>query len=83
MTQYAAKFGTRRVKIPVDQKDMMVAHVENFLQCVRSREQPHLNVDTGARAQAVINLAVQSYREGRVLYWDEKNYKALPHPVKA
>ena len=47
---------------------MMVAHVENFLQCVRSREQPHLNVDVGARAQSVINLAVQSYREGRVLY---------------
>ena len=81
--QYVAKFGTEEIKIPVDPKDMMVSHVENFLQCVRTREQPHLNVDVGARAQSVINLAVQSYREGHVLYWDEKNWKAVPHPVKA
>ena len=62
---------------------MMVAHVENFLQCVRTREKPHLDVDTGARAQALINLAVQSYREGRVMYWDEKKWKASEKPVKA
>jgi predicted dehydrogenase len=81
-TEYASKFGTDEIKIAVDQKDMMVAHVENFLQCVRSREKPHLDVDTGARAQALINLAVQSYREGRVMYWDEKKWKASDKPVK-
>jgi hypothetical protein len=81
---YVAKFGVEDVKIPVDlSKDMMTAHIGNFLDCVRSREKPHLDVETGARAQAVINLAVQSYREGRVMYWDEKNWKATPHPVKA
>jgi predicted dehydrogenase len=81
---YVAKFGVEDVKIPVDlSKDMMTAHIGNFLDCVRSREKPHLDVETGARAQAVINLAVQSYREGRVMYWDEKNWKASPHPVKA
>jgi hypothetical protein len=62
---------------------MMTAHIENFLACVRSREKPHLDVETGARAQAVINLAVQSYREGRVLFWDEKNWKASGKPAKA
>ena len=61
----------------------MGAHVETFLQCVRTREKPHLDVDTGARAQALINLAVQSYREGRVMYWDEKKWKASDKPVKA
>jgi len=81
--EYASKFGTKEFQIPVDQKDMMTAHIENFLQCIRNREKPHLDVETGARAQAVINLAVQSYREGRVLYWDEKNWKASPKPVKA
>ena len=81
--EYAAKFGAEPIKIPVDQADMMTAHIENFLDCVRSREKPHLDVETGARAQAVINLAVESYREGRVLYWDEKNWKASPKPVRA
>jgi predicted dehydrogenase len=80
--QYAAKFGTEDIRIPVDQKDMMTAHIENFLQCVRTREKPHLDVETGARAQVVINLAVQSYREGRVMYWDEKKWKASDKPVK-
>jgi predicted dehydrogenase len=81
--EYAAKFGAEPIKIPVDPTDMMTAHIENFLACVRSREKPHLDVETGARAQAVINLAVQSYREGRVLFWDEKNWKASGKPAKA
>jgi len=81
--EYAAKFGKDPIKIPVDEKDMMTAHVENFISCVRSREKPHLDVETGARAQAVINLAVQSYREGRLLFWDEKNWKASTKAVKA
>jgi len=74
--EYATKFGTAEIKIPVDQRDMMTAHIDNFLSCIRSREKPHLDVETGARAQVVINLAVQSYREGKVMYWDEKNWKA-------
>jgi len=77
------KFGKEATQIPVDKTDMMTAHVENFLSCVRSREKPHLDVETGARAQAVINLAVQSYREGRVLFWDERNWKASTKAAKA
>ena len=81
--EYAAKFGAEPIQIAVDQTDMMTAHIENFLSCVRSRQKPHLDVETGARAQAVINLAVESYREGRVLFWDEKNWKASQKPVRA
>jgi Oxidoreductase family, C-terminal alpha/beta domain len=81
--EYKSKFGSDPVKIPVEQTDMMTAHIENFLSCIRSREKPHLDVETGARAQAVINLAVQSYRESRVLFWDEKTWKASAKPLKA
>ena len=81
--EYQAKFGSDPVKIPVDQTDMMTAHIENFLSCIRTREKPHLDVETGARAQAVINLAVQSYRESRVLFWDDKTWKASGKPLKA
>jgi predicted dehydrogenase len=81
---YEARFGKDEIRIPVDQtKTMMDAHIGNFLDCVRSRQKPHLDVETGARAQAVINLAVQSYREGRILYWDERNWSASPNPVKS
>jgi predicted dehydrogenase len=78
------KFGTDEIKIPVDNsKDMMYLHIENFINCVRSREKPHLDVETGAKAQIVINLAVESYREGKVLFWDEKKWKAVDKAPKA
>jgi len=81
--EYAKKFGTNEIKIPVDQRDMMTAHIDNFLSCIRTRQKPHLDVETGARAQVVINLAVQSYREGKVMYWDEKNWKASAKPTRS
>ena len=77
------KFGDEEKKIPVEQFDMMQAHVGNFLKCMRTREKPHCDVETAAHAQVLINLSVESYREGRVKYWDEKNWKASDHPVKA
>jgi predicted dehydrogenase len=77
------KFGAEEVKIPVDQYDMMQAHIGNFLQCMRTREKPHLDVETAAHAQVVINLAVDSYREGKVKYFDEKSWKAVDKPIKA
>ena len=81
--KYEQKFGTEDIKIPVEQKDMMTAHIENFLSCMRTREKPHLDVETGAKAVVVINLAAQSYREGKTMYWDEKHWKASDKPVKA
>ncbi len=76
------KFGTKPIQIPVDQTDPMQVHIGNFLSCMRTRQKPHLDVETGARAVVVINLAAQSYREGKVMYWDEKHWKASDKPVK-
>jgi predicted dehydrogenase len=77
------KFGQDEIKIPVEQTDMMQAHIGNFLQCMRNRQRPHLDVETAAHAQVLINLSVESYREGRVKYWDAKNWKSGDKPVKA
>jgi predicted dehydrogenase len=81
---YKQKFGDEEIDIPVDPADMMTTHIGNFLSCIRSREKPTLDVDTALHAQVTISMAVQSYREGRVLFWDEKAMKVLPHaPVTA
>ncbi len=77
------KFGSDEIRIPVEQKDMMQAHIGNFLGCMRTREKPHLDVETAAHAQILINLSVESYRDGRVKYWNEKEWKAEDKPVKA
>ena len=79
---YKSKFGENPIKIPVKDTPYWV-HMQNFLECVRSRQKPTLDVETGFRAQVTISMAVQSYREGRVLYWDEKAMKVSAKPPKA
>jgi predicted dehydrogenase len=69
------KFPVEEQKIPVDQYDAMTAHITNFLDCVRSRKKPHLDVETAACAQVLICMSVDSYRQGKVLYFDEKKWK--------
>ena len=77
------KFGVDEQKIAVDQYDMMTAHVNNFLESVRTRKKPHLDVETAACAQVAISMAVDSYRLGKVLYFDEKKWKVSDKPAKA
>jgi hypothetical protein len=77
------KFGTDQITIAVDKTDTMGTHVRNFLSCMHSREKPHCNVETAACAQVLITMAVDSYRQGKVLYFDEKKWKVTDHPVKA
>jgi predicted dehydrogenase len=77
--EYKQKFGfddTLADKVvPVDPQDAMTKHVANFLECVRTRQKPTLDVETAACAQVLITMAVHSYRQGKVLYFDEKNFK--------
>jgi len=81
--EYKAKFGEEPIKIAVDNKDTMDTHVGNFLDCIRSRQKPTLDVETAARAQVVITMAVHSYRQGKVLYFDEKTFKMTDKAPKA
>lgn len=81
--EYKAKFGEENIKIPVDNKDTMFTHIGNFLDCMRTRQKPTLDVETAARAQVTITMAVQSYRQGKVLYFDEKNFKVTDKAPKA
>jgi predicted dehydrogenase len=85
--EYKQKFGFDDTladkSVPVDQKDAMAAHVGNFLECMRTRQKPTLDVETAACAQVLITMAVQSYRQGKVLYFDEKNFKVVDARPKA
>jgi predicted dehydrogenase len=81
--EYRAKFGETEKEIPVEKKDAMVAHIANFLDCVRSRQQPTLNVEVAMRAQVTISMAVESYRKGQILYWDQKAMKVVNKQPKA
>ena len=71
---YKDKYGTEAIRIPVGQT-IHGGHINNFLDCMRSREKPSFDVDTGAHAQVLITMAVNSYREGKTLYFDERTWK--------
>ncbi len=77
---YKAKFGEEPIQIPVEKTEMLTVHMMNFLDSVRSRKQPTLSAEIGAKPQVLISMAVQSYREGRVLYFDEKSWKVSSDP---
>jgi predicted dehydrogenase len=80
---YVARFGKEDRQIPIEKEDDEVLHVRNFLDCVRSRQKPRLDVETAAHAQVLISMSVESYRQGRVLYFDERNWKVGDKPPKA
>jgi predicted dehydrogenase len=80
--EYAEKFGTDEIKIPVENTDTMRTHVGNFLDCMRTRTKPTLDVETAARAQVLISMSVMSYRQGKVLYFNESNWKVSDKPAR-
>jgi predicted dehydrogenase len=79
---YKSNWGDQPFQIKVDEKPRW-AHMQNFLDCVRSREKPTLDVDTAFRAQVTITMSVMAYRQGRVLYWDDQAMKVVTEPPKA
>lgn len=47
---------------------------QNFLDCVRSKNRETLSTpELGAAAFTTVALGVKSYREGRILFWDQEN----------
>jgi predicted dehydrogenase len=48
-------------------------HVDNFFDCVRSRQQPNCPADLGHKVMSTIDLSVRSYRENKVFLVDRSN----------
>jgi len=48
------------------------AHMQNFLDCVRSGKEPNCPFEVGFRVSIACRMAVESYRQGRTMKWDAK-----------
>jgi len=46
------------------------AHMRNFLDCIRSGDQPNCPFELGFRVSIACRMAVESYRKGRTVRWD-------------
>ena len=53
--------------------DATTAHVRNFLDCVKSREEPAATGEIGHRSATVCNLGSIAVRLGRTVKWDPVN----------
>jgi predicted dehydrogenase len=47
-------------------------HMENWFECLRSRQQPHATVHEGYAHSVACIMAARSYWEGKRLYWNRK-----------
>ena len=60
--------------------DPRPAHVKNFLSCVKSRQQPVLNLEIGNHVSTVAHLGNIAYRTGRKITWDAASKKIVGDP---
>jgi hypothetical protein len=75
--KFEEKFGSAEVRINCEPRQ---SHMENWLQSIRTREKPVLDALTAYKAMVTIGMSVQSYRENRVLYFDEARQKVVSDP---
>jgi predicted dehydrogenase len=57
--------------------DPRPAHVRNFLDCLKSRKQPVLNLERGQHVSTVAHLGNIAFRTGRKITWDAANEKIV------
>jgi predicted dehydrogenase len=76
---FKERYGTIQVQLETEPRE---SHMENFLRCVRTREKPVLDIDTAYKAMVTIGMSVQSYREGRVLYFDAARQRVTAEPPR-
>ena len=77
-TKFTEKWGKDEVKLTTEVREN---HMENWLRCIRTRETPVLDALTAYKAMTTIGMGVQSYREGRVLYFNESTQRVTDKPV--
>ncbi len=57
--------------------DPRPAHVRNFLDCVKSRQQPVENLKVGHHVSTVAHLGNVAQRSGRKIYWDHTKEQVI------
>jgi predicted dehydrogenase len=55
-------------------------HMENFLECVRTRQRPDCDAETAFKVMVAIALGVQAYRERRTIEFDPQNLRVVEGP---
>jgi predicted dehydrogenase len=62
--------GTRMERKEMSADDATGLHVKNFIECVRARNRPAADVETGHRSTIVAHLGNIAFRTGRKIHWE-------------
>src|SRR6202158_794924 len=57
---------------PMGIDDLTTEHMEDWFECMRSRQQPHATVHEGFAHSVACIMAAQSYWSGKKVFWDAK-----------
>lgn len=57
---------------PMGIDDLTTEHMANWLECMRSRQQPHCTVHEGYAHSVACMMSAESYWTGRKIFWDAK-----------
>ncbi|MFH1267506.1 MAG: Gfo/Idh/MocA family oxidoreductase [Planctomycetota bacterium] len=66
-----------------DPREQFKLHVRNFLDCVKSREEPLSDLESGHRVATALHLGNLSLRIGRRIRWDPEKEQILDDPEAA
>jgi predicted dehydrogenase len=75
------EFRTKPVKDSSgDRRTQLADHARNFIDCVKSRKQPHSDLESSHEVSTACHLANISLRVGRKLRWDAQKEKIVGDP---
>jgi len=52
-------------------------HVQNFLECIKTREKPNADIEIGAHIARFAHLGNIAFKTGRKVYWDAEKGKFI------
>jgi len=76
----AAKEGFADVPIQPGTNKGLDLHVANFIDCMKTRNKPNCDVETGAHIARFSSMGNIAYRLGRRLNWDNEKQEFINDP---
>jgi predicted dehydrogenase len=75
--EFSKKYHDSEMRIDGVGNEGDLKHVDNFFDCVRSRQQPNCDADLGFKVLVATDLSVRSYRNGKMYYFDAEQEKVI------
>jgi len=80
--QFKTKTGQDVLHVDATGPEFYQAHLDNFFDCMRTRQKPNLHADFGYKTMVAIGLGVDAYREQKQMLFDPASERILKNGPK-